>query len=77
MSKTIQIRNIDDAVYATLKRRAAAAGTSVPDFVRREMERLASGPSWEEWLERVHRSPRSDITRTEILEALDEVRGSF
>ena len=77
MPKTIQIRNVNDEVYTTLSRRAAAAGISLPDYLRREMERMASGPSWEEWLESVRRIPKTDITRAEILEALDEVRGSY
>jgi plasmid stability protein len=29
--KTVQIRDLDDKVYAVLQRRAAAAGISVPE----------------------------------------------
>lgn len=36
MPKTIQIRDIDDDVYAELARRAAEAGTSVPELLRKE-----------------------------------------
>jgi antitoxin FitA len=77
MPKTIQIRNIDDDVYAALRRKAAEAGLSVPDLLRKEAERLASRMTMEEWFERVRRGPRSDITRAEILEALDEIRGPW
>ena len=35
MPKTIQIRDIDDEVYAALSRRAAEAGLTVPDLLRR------------------------------------------
>ena len=39
MSKTIQIRDVDDQVYAALVRQAAAAGVTVPDLLRREATR--------------------------------------
>ncbi|MFN8103749.1 MAG: hypothetical protein U0U69_04745 [Acidimicrobiia bacterium] len=74
MPKTVQIRDIDDDVYEALVRRAAEAGLSVPDLLRREAARLARRPSMSEWLERTRRRP-SDVSRAEILEALDEIRG--
>lgn len=76
MPKTIQIRDIDDDVYAALALRAAEAGVTVPDLLRREAARLASRPSLEQWLERTRRRP-SDITRAEIVAALDELRGPW
>ena len=77
MPKTVQIRDIDDNVYAALQRQAAAAGLSVPELLRREATRLAARPSMKEWLERVSRGPSSDITTAEIIEALDEIRGPW
>ena len=77
MPKTIQIRNLDDDVYASLRRKAAAAGISVPDLLRREAERLASRLTMEEWFERVSQRPPSNISPEEILEALDEIRGPW
>lgn len=76
MPKTIQIRNIDDEVYAALSRRAAEAGLTVPDLLRREAARLAARPTVEEWLARTRRRP-SRITRTQVIEALDELRGRW
>lgn len=76
MPKTIQIRDLDDDVYAALARRAAEAGVTVPDLLRREAARLASRPSLEQWLERTRRRP-SEITRAEIVAALDELRGPW
>jgi hypothetical protein len=76
MSKTIQIRDLDDDVYAALAERAAASGTSVPELLRREATRLAARPSLAEWLERTRRRP-SDITSGEVLSALDEIRGDW
>ncbi len=74
MSKTVQIRDIDEDVYSALAVRAAEAGLSVPELLRREATRLASRPTVEQWLERTRRRP-SDITTAEVLEALDEIRG--
>ena len=76
MSKTVQIRDIDDEVYLALTRRAAQVGLTVPEMLRREAARLASRPSVEEWLERTRRRP-SSISRAEVLEAIDEVRGPW
>jgi antitoxin FitA len=75
--KTVQIREIDDGVYAALQRQASAAGLSVPELLRREANRLAARPSLEEWLERVGRGPVNNISRTEVLEVLDELRGPW
>jgi len=74
--KTIQIRDLDDDVYAALARQAAAAGVTVPELLRREASRLAAKPSIEEWLERTRRRP-STITRTDVLADLDELRGPW
>jgi uncharacterized protein YgbK (DUF1537 family) len=74
--KTIQIRDIDDHVYAALSRRAAEAGLTVPDLLRREAARLAARPTVAEWLARTRRRP-SEIARADVVEALDELRGPW
>lgn len=76
MAKTVQIRDIDDEVYAALSRRAAEAGLTVPDLLRREATRIARRPSVDEWLARTRRRP-SAVGRAEIIDALDEVRGAW
>ena len=76
MPKTVQIRDIDDEVYLALTRRAAQVGLTVPEMLRREAARLASRPSVEEWLERTRRRP-SAISRDEVLDAIDGVRGPW
>jgi antitoxin FitA len=76
MPKTVQIRDIDDEVYAALGRHAAEAGLSVPELLRREATRLARRPSIDEWLARTGRRP-SRIAREEVLDALDELRGPW
>ena len=76
MGKTIQIRDVEDDVYAALSVRAAEAGLSVPELLRREATRLASRPTVAEWLERLGRRS-SDMTSDEIASALDEIRGPW
>lgn len=76
MPKTIQIRDLDDELYEALRRRAAEAGLSVPELLRREATRLAARPSVEEWLARTSRRP-SGIERADVLAALDESRGEW
>jgi antitoxin FitA len=76
VSKTIQIRDIEDDVYAALSVRAAEAGMSVPELLRREATRLASRPTISEWLERLGRRS-SEITSQEVLATFDETRGPW
>ena len=76
MPKTIQIRDVDDAVYNALATRAAEAGLTVPDLLRREAARIAARPSMEEWLARTERRP-SGIERADIVAALDDSRGPW
>ena len=76
MPKTIQIRDVDDEVYAALVRRAGEAGISVPELLRVEAARLAARPTVAEWLQRSRRRS-SRLGRVEILAALDEQRGPW
>lgn len=76
MPKTVQIRDLDDDVYAGLVRRASEVGISVPELLRAEAGRLAARPTMEEWLKRTRRRS-SSLGRVEILAALDEQRGAW
>lgn len=76
MPKTVQIRDLDDDVYAGLARRAAEAGVSVPELLRVEAARLAARPSVDEWLKRTRRRS-SPLGRLEVVAALDEQRGPW
>lgn len=76
MPKTVQIRDLDDEVYAGLVRRAAEDGVSVPELLRAEAARIAARPSVEEWLQRT-RQRSSDLDRAQVLDALDEQRGAW
>jgi len=76
MPKTVQIRDIDDDVYAGLLRRAAEEGITVPELLRREAARLASRPSMTQWLSRIGRRP-SAVSTADVLATLDEWRGEW
>ena len=76
MPRTVQIRDLDDEVYAGLLRHAAEAGISVPELLRAEAVRLAARPSVGDWLKRTRRRS-SPLGRVEVLAALDEHRGSW
>ncbi len=51
MPKPVQIRDVPDDQYHVLAERAARAGTTVPELLRREIGRITERPSMEEWLE--------------------------
>jgi plasmid stability protein len=42
VAKTIQVRNVPDAVHGKLTQRAAAAGLSLSDYVARELLAVAN-----------------------------------
>jgi antitoxin FitA len=74
--KTIQIRDVDDDVYAALVQRAGEEGVTVPELLRREAARLAARPSIKQWLARTGRRP-SAVSSAEVMATLDEWRGEW
>jgi plasmid stability protein len=70
----IQGRNVPDDVHRTLKSRAAAAGMSLSDYLKRDLEETAARPSLEEVDARVRARGRSRIRTQTVLSALREVR---
>ncbi len=75
--KTVQIRDIDDDVYAALLKRAAEERISVPELLRREAVKLARRPSMQAWLERVGHGPVLDSSGQDVNQILDELRGPW
>ena len=74
MSKMIQLRNVPEGVHRTLKARAAAAGMSLSDYVKRDLEEAAKRPSLEELDARVADRGQSGLRTGTILAALHDVR---
>jgi plasmid stability protein len=75
MSKMIQIRNVPDDVHRTLKTRAAAEGLSLSDYVKRDLEELATQATLEDVFARARAWGSSGITAEEIVEDIREARG--
>jgi antitoxin FitA len=60
----IQVRDVPDQLHSTLKARAALEGTSLSDFIKRELERTAERPTMREWLELTRRAKRIATKRS-------------
>lgn len=73
--KNVQIRNLDDATYETLRRRAASEGMSLAQYLRRELNHLAATPTMAEWMagvdSRRHRFAQLDPDAVEAAFAAD------
>jgi antitoxin FitA len=76
MGKTVQIRDLDDATYETLRARAKASDLSLTQYLRRELHNLASTPSMEEILARAdrRRARGGGIAHEDLIAALDADR---
>ena len=58
MLKSVQIRNVPDALHRKLKVRAADSGQTLSDYLLVELERLAARPTRGEMLTRLHSRKR-------------------
>lgn len=73
--KTLYIREVPDAVAATLKERAAAQGKSLSAYVAAELAKIASRPTNDEIAARLRSMDRSTGPSTkEIVNALEAGR---
>lgn len=55
MPKMIQLRHVPDALHRTLKARAALAGMTLSDYLRRELARSAERLTLQELRDRLSR----------------------
>lgn len=74
MSKMIQVRNVPEDVHRTLKARAAAAGMSLSDYIKRDLESAAARPTLEEIDARVSARGPSAVRAGTVIAALREAR---
>ena len=63
MSVQITIRDVPEKVRDELAARAAAQGRSMQEFLRAALERLASRPTVDAWLQQVRRRKRATLSR--------------
>jgi plasmid stability protein len=76
MSKMIQIRNVPDDLHRELKMRAAAAGMSMSDYIKRELSRRSRKSTIKEIGARSQgRSEGSTLTTQDIVDIIREMRG--
>ena len=69
VSKMLQVRNLPDRLHAELRRRAAAAGVSLSEYVLRELERVGERSPAAEALAR-SASARIPLAMDEVVDAI-------
>lgn len=70
---TLQVRDVRPETAAILKRRAATQGVSLSDYLRGELDRIATVPSRDDVLARL--AARSAPELSDPVEELDRARG--
>jgi hypothetical protein len=69
MTKVIQVRGVTERTHAGLVRRAAEAGMSLSDYVRRELDLVVARDANEEALRRLALLPPSGLSGAELVRA--------
>jgi antitoxin FitA len=75
MSKMIQIRNVPDDLHRELKMRAAAAGMTMSDYIKKELSWSNERDSWEEIHARVKARDPLGLSTQEVVDLIREGRG--
>lgn len=75
MSKMIQIRNVPDDLHRELKMRAAAAGMTMSDYIKKELSWTSEKDSWEEIYARAKARGSLGLSTQEIVDLIREGRG--
>lgn len=75
MSKMIQIRNVPDDMHRELKIRAAAAGMTLSDYIKRELGYVTGKSTIEEIGRRNRARGPSGLRTKTIVEIIREGRG--
>lgn len=75
MSKMIQIRNVPDDLHRELKMRAASAGMTMSDYIKKELSWANEKDSWEEIFARAKARGPSGMTTQEVVDIIREHRG--
>lgn len=75
MSKMIQIRNVPDDLHRELKMRAASAGMTMSDYIKKELSWASEKDSWEEIHARVKARGPLGLSTQEVVDLIREGRG--
>jgi antitoxin FitA len=68
----IQVKNVPERVHEAIRKRAAAEGVTVGEYVLRAVKRDLALPTQKEWLARVSRRP--SVKGVDVVATLDAVR---
>ena len=71
---TIQVRDISDEAYETIKRRAKAAGQSIQAYMKAQIEAAAREPSKDELWDRIRENRRRAGVKLDREQLLDDIR---
>lgn len=72
----VQVRDVSAETHAVLKRRAAAAGQSLQEYLRALLDEHAATPTVAEVMERVGYRSGSDVTADEVVASVRADRAS-
>ncbi|GAB3999161.1 hypothetical protein GCM10029992_27130 [Glycomyces albus] len=74
--KNIQVKGVPDEIHRVWKRRAAAAGMSLQEYLHRKLVREAQRPTAAELFERIEHRGGPNLDHDEIVEMIREDRDS-
>ena len=72
----VLVRDLPNDIHACLQRRAEASGKSLQQYLRGELERLATTPTMVDVLDRISGRRGGSVGFATAVLDLDEVRGS-
>ncbi|MGH8940777.1 MAG: FitA-like ribbon-helix-helix domain-containing protein, partial [Actinomycetes bacterium] len=76
MAKMVQVRNVPDDVHQELAKRARAAGSSLSEYLLRELREIAARPSLDDVLELAEIGASATFSFDEIAEIIRRDRES-
>jgi len=78
MAKLVQVKDVPESVHRTLKSRAALAGLSMNEYLRRELTELAARPSPDELRQTLRSIKRRTFEQSpgKVLREIRDERGA-
>lgn len=74
LMSNVQVKNLEEALHEELRARAAAQGATISEYVLELIRRDLRTPSRRAWLSSAAALPRHDLTRAEVIAAVDAER---
>lgn len=70
----VQVKNLEPETHQQLRARAAAAGTTISEYVLELIRRDLRAPTRQQWIHATSKLPHHDFTRAEITGAISAGR---